>query len=294
MKTVSKIGLLLFSVCSIGMLLYYLNKTPTDRGQQPVVTEVNPEIINTDITSASVKGISLGAVSDEAAISLFESSGDSGESLQLIQQLFADGKDVLAKALLDELHRRCGYKAYFEPTPDTRPWVFEKVVRYCENYDSSLYNKLLSEGVEFKIANPNILSLTSSEETDIDILSKDFLDMLTQMNYSPSHFMFDVSNTIGYFSGDLGIHLNLGQSDNINSFHVSKVQSVAIELYECQKFGGCGVDSHQVLSYCFIDRSCVEGWSLMDYYQNTLSQVNFNEVMNILSFIQRYERANQP
>ncbi len=66
----------------------------------------------------------------------------------------------------------------------------------------------------------------------------------------------------------------------------------AIELFACQRNSSCGPNSYNVLLNCVVNTACQRGWSLMDYYQNTMSPNNFNEVLSILDYIRRFETSN--
>ncbi|MBV1888587.1 MAG: hypothetical protein KUG51_04795, partial [Urechidicola sp.] len=228
-------------------------------------------------------------ITEESVILLFEKSNDAGLVLEAIKDLFDIGKDDIAKSLLKELETRCGFKDQFAPMEVTQDWVFEKVKSYCDNYDSSLFTKLVNEGSKFNSVNPEILSLIKSDETDINLLSEDFFGLLIAMKHNSSYFMSDASEVIRFFGTDLLVPLELGQSNSVN-YNLLNIQTSAVKLYGCQRFGGCGPESQQVLSYCFSNPVCEQGWSLIDYYQNTLSPVDFKEVVNILDTIRRYER----
>lgn len=260
-----------------------------DNTEEKITENTTKRGIDENIGKDSLRGI----ISDNKAIMIFESSSDAGKAHAVIEQLLVQGKKGLAKTLLRELDERCGGKDDIVPMPDTPKWVVESVLNYCDDYDSTVFRDLNGDRESFYIKNPAISSLISSEETDIDVVSSDFLNMLTDMSYSSNSFMAEVADTIGHFSSEL-VPLNLGQSQNISSYEVGTLQIVATELYACERFGGCGPRSHQVLSYCFMDVRCQEGWSLMDYYQNTLSPVGFNEIMNMLSEIRSYEGRNKP
>lgn len=293
MKTIFAIG---FFLTIIVVFVFGFLKPGSDYdAQRQQLESLETEAVQ---SKAAIEGGDLGnskklMMSEASAARLFESAHDSGMRLEIIKNLFADGKDNLAKVLLKELEIRCGSKDQFLPAESTGDWVFEKVKLYCENYDSSLFNQLIHEGVQLSSLNPDIRALIKSDETDINLLSENFLNLLTEMKHNSTDFMADVSEVIEFFNSELGMSLALGQS-NDQIFNIGKIQQVAAELYGCEKFGGCGSDSYQLLSYCFVDNRCEQGWSLTDYYQNTLSPVDYNEVMNILNFIRRHERGGRP
>ncbi len=228
------------------------------------------------------------ALSSDQAVSLFQSAANSKSAMEIVHQLLEDGNKQLAKNLLKEIHGRCQYKTSFSsPTGDSSSWALSKLQDYCEDYDSKFYDGFFENNEPFVSLNPDVSKLIYSDETDIDIISQNFIDSINQMYISSSDFMAEVSKVLYFYNSEFHVPLNLGQSERVNLSDLQRVQMAAIELYGCERHGGCGSNSYNVLMMCLVDLSCEQNWTLMDYYQNTLSPNNFNEVMNIMDFIRR-------
>ncbi len=225
---------------------------------------------------------------DSEFVNAFESIKSAEAGLDLINSLLSQGRDGLAIDLLQTLHERCGHIGGWEAPYEKTTWAYDKIIAYCSSYNSDLYNAWLDKPVSMELFKPDFSTLVFDEEiTSIDDVSSEFLDRLSQIPSRRS--VLDISNTIRSFSQGFGTPLELGQTESINLLDVEIIQNTAIELYSCQKFGGCGPDDFLTLGMCALSNQCQPGWSMMDYYQNTLSPLNFDQVMNIVNEIYRHE-----
>lgn len=288
MKKPFRIIILIFVFCGLGIAYWLSMKAAKeDNADNLPHTEDTMTLNELKTGEADDKTISPNrTLSANQAISMFESAKDAKSAMDIIDQLFSDGNDGLAKALLLEMHGRCQYKDDFSsPIGDSSSPALLRLKEYCRHYDSSHYE------IDDKYVplNPNPNKLTFSDETDIDVISKNFLEMLKQVDYASTSFIRDAIRTSSFYSQEFNAPLQLGQSNVIAPYDIHTVQTAAIELFACEiNGGGCGSNSYNVQINCVTRLDCEQNWSLMDYYQNTLSPVNFNEVMNVLNFIRRY------
>ncbi len=154
---------------------------------------------------------SLIALSSDEVIRQFENSSSSALSLEVIETLMEQGKDALAHTLLKELHGRCQYKDSFSsPTGDDDSWFFNQIIKYCDDYEPYLAERMTKNNVEFQHLNPDVRKLIFSDETDIDIITESFLRELISMQYGSADFIADVSELIHFYNNEFNAPLNLG------------------------------------------------------------------------------------
>lgn len=282
-------------VILLGIIIYYYfystdsEKTPsTDTNN---LNSVSIDLINNKrevVTSSDASSLTTATSSDSKIVNTFESILSAGSGLDLIDSLFSQGRDGLALDLLKTLHERCGHIEGWEAPHEQSVWAYDKIVSYCQDYNSDLYDTWLNKPITNELYKPNYSSLVLGEEySSLDVVSNEFLERITQ---APSRrSMLDITRTMRSFSHGFSAPLQLGQSESVSSKDIYNIQRAAMHVYACQRFGGCGPDEFLTLEMCVLTSQCQQGWSLMDFYQNTLSPLNFTEVMNIVYEIQRLE-----
>lgn len=66
---------------------------------------------------------------------------------------------------------------------------------------------------------------------------------------------------------------------------IARLQQVALELYSCQIFGGCGPDSLKVLRICAFNPGCEPGWSYEQFVFANHSPLEMEYIQGILGHI---------
>ncbi len=215
-------------------------------------------------------------------IKLFESLKTAGDVLDLSNSLLSDGRDGLAKNILKDLHARCGHLDGYEPVESI--WS-KRLYKYCENYDRSLYDLVKSTTIENPLTFLDFNSIASNESVEtVQEASDKFIDMLSQIESRSA--LVSASNTIMFFSNELGMPLQLGQdNEQINPLDFEYVQDTALNLYACEVFGGCGSNGYITLEFCVLTNQCQPGWTMYEAYQNTFSPVYFDQILNIVNYL---------
>lgn len=284
----------IFMICTL--LLYQPFK------KEDIVTIVNKNLLNpvsTDsdddksqkINKTLVKNNSVKSTinHDRQEMIAFESAKTSKDALLIIVQLLDKGKDGLAVSLMETLHLRCGFIKGWEAPYKKTIWAYEKIMNYCEEYDSNLYNEWKGKQIQEKIEIIDFSSLVSdNERIDIDELTDEFLRILSQYEYSSDSIDLRIIETLSYFNQELGVPLRLGQTEEINPLDIQMVQEIALQIFQCERFGGCGADEFSSWGICAISNLCQPDWSLINYYQNTLSPINYQQVLSIVARLYEY------
>lgn len=273
------VALLLFSAVAIYVFNFRQHDEPTnisDENAKPVLSQNLPkpsDPINQKILEPPADTVEV--------VKLFESLKTAGDVLDLSDALLSEGRDGLAKDILKYLHARCGHLDGYEPVESI--WS-KKLDKYCEDYDRSQYDLIMSTTIENPLIVPDFnLSLDESIE-NIQEASDKFIDMLSQIQSRSA--LGRASNTMRFFSEELGMPLQLGQDSKvINPLDLEYVQTMALNLYACEIFGGCGSNDYLTLEICEISNQCQPGWTTYDFYQNTFSPVYFEQIINILNHL---------
>lgn len=270
-------------------ITYYLEKGSEKQLIKEVQTSDSDTSHSNQISDVNdVSGNPIYEHNTKELVTALKSSKSVIESLDIVEKLLDSGKDGLALSLLEDLHTRCGYIEGWEPPYDSTIWAYEKVIDYCKSYDPQLYEAVSETALS--LSNPvkyrDFSSLVfDPQKTNIVDISTEFLDMVVETEYLSESVLSDISDTIRYFSDEFGVPLQLGQSDYVNPLEVGDLQNIALDIYSCDRFGGCGPNDFSLWGICAVSSQCQPDWSLMDFYQNTLSPVNFEEVMKIVTVL---------
>ncbi len=221
---------------------------------------------------------------------IFASVNSIDAQMNIIEKLIDEGKDGLALDLLSQLHNRCSNvkEAEMNPPHDLTAWAFEKTIDSCRGYDPNLYNYLSDSEISNSIYKPNFMSLLDAGG-DIDYLSDQHLAMLSQIESRKSLDIADI--VFGALLRNKGVSLELGQDATTNILELDRIHGYALDIYACQRFGGCGPDDFITLNACAFTPQCQRGWSLMDIYQSSISPNSFDQMMNIVYTIMNYDNS---
>lgn len=247
---------------------------------KPVSIKISREL-NEDKDSKNLKILNP-PVNNIEVVKLFESLKTAEDIIVLANSLLSEGRDGLAKEILKYLHARCGHLEGYEPAEST--WS-NQLYKYCESYDRNQYEYIKDITVEKPLKIPDFHLLASDESIEnIQEASDGFIALLSQIESRSA--LVSASNAIMFFSNELGIPLQLGQdNDLINPLDFEYVQDAALNLYACEVFGGCGSNDYLTLEICIITNQCQPGWTMYDFYQNTLSPIYFDQVISILNHL---------
>jgi len=81
---------------------------------------------------------------------------------------------------------------------------------------------------------------------------------------------------------------DLGQNRILfNGTRGREIQTAALHLYQCEQFAGsfCGPNNIRTIENCLHTGLCQPGWSLQDFYANTFSNVDQEQIDLILAFL---------
>lgn len=71
----------------------------------------------------------------------------------------------------------------------------------------------------------------------------------------------------------------------ISDMFVSSLQAIALELYSCQRFGGCGPDSMKVTRICAFSQTCEPGWNYEQFVFANHSPLEMEYIQRVLAHL---------
>lgn len=208
----------------------------------------------------------------------------------IIEQAWAQGKDELAKELEEILYSRCAKIEYLILAEEKdADWTLQKLEDYCEGYTHTLSDEEYNERIDVRVR--KIMRRTKQQEKqlakiDSHMLLDSLVDMIVRATSSSE---IDELNAILH-----EILLNKPEVSLPNlpfPYTPSEYRAyedayyVAIDLYNCYKFGGCDAENYKTLIFCSMIGQCLPGWSMYDLYQNTMSANQLENVTVILNYI---------
>ena len=214
------------------------------------------------------------------------------EADEFVSQLYALGLIDEAQELEETLARMCPIGDR-QTRNERREWFVEKLNDYCrsfsltpEEYVETRERRRLRMRQDLSEIRSQFEGLTLDQQNEL------FWDLIAN---AKSWQELDV---IKAFTSVLDIDqvgdgsrewiLDLGQADYFAGRIGRELQRSALDLYKCEIIGsGCGPHGLRTLELCAHSGLCKPGWTVQEYYLNTLSPIELEQVENILIFIRR-------
>lgn len=219
-------------------------------------------------------------------ISKFLSAKTAADARNMIERAYNEGLDSLANEMEEELDNRCArIDPNMVPMFERTKWALEQAVAFCSSYTGGEHinsDRPVPSSHGQRITTESLFSMfTSLSDTEFE--SK-FAGLVA--NASTPHEV-DIAEEFISIMADSGVTLLMGRSNHSypQPTEIPDIQRAALDLYSCDRFGGCGPSDWHTLELCFATGHCEPGWSTLDYYENTLSPVEFNLAMDVYRFL---------
>lgn len=174
--------------------------------------------------------------------------------------------------------------------------IEEELEEYCEGFDHDEWELISGPGEEAAIARArdtiiDRLAVDAAMSRVADDEASDFFTGLVQSAETPERLfdLLDYNEMSAVSSGGEPVW-NLGKDEWIQHFpeaDLIEAQRVAILLYKCQRFGGCGARHYFRFVYCqtFLMGRCLPGTSVQEMLFQTTPPVTYSLALEILASI---------
>jgi len=214
------------------------------------------------------------------------------EADEIVRQLYALGSIDEAQELEETLARMCPINER-QTRNERQEWIAEKLNGYCrsfslnpEEYIEARERRRLRVSQDLAEIRSQFEGLTPDQQNEL------FWDLIANAT------SWQELDAIKSFTAVLEVDqvgdgsrewiLDLGQADYFTGRRGRELQRSALDLYQCEFLGsGCGPNNMRTLELCAMSNLCSPGWTVQDYYLNTLSPIELEQVENILIFIRR-------
>lgn len=220
----------------------------------------------------------------------FESAVSAEAAQSVILEAYNAGEVELAELLETELHSRCqehnsttGYRIEFKRTK----WAFDNIEKYCSSYtpvmDMEEYLNRLAQKFARKTHESSKLfeKYLDSDPEEADI---DFADHIARASDATE---IDAALAALEMLHTLGMSPSLGQDKT--SFSTPdqelRLKQIALEMYECYLFGGCGSEGMTTQVTCGLTGQCDPGRSMYDFYLYTLSPAEYEQAELMFKYL---------
>lgn len=294
----------LLVIVTLGLLLVLIG-FQQQRLEPPVAAGIDPDspaavdVTSPDNTIAEQEiGQTSGALaqaesdafspSPQFISSEFKKADSASAAFESIELAFDSGNVNLGLWMEQELAGDCGgIQGWNDPLHEKTRWAWEQLQQHCADYDPYM----IQRSVDYMQAgnSPIQMKITAKLRSNIDKLSfedrQDYLLDYLANSEAPYNFQA-VANIVREISEtDSQFPVYLGQGPDIPVHELAEIQSSALLLAECRKFGGCGPESVRLLNVCFLSGKCDQGWNMEDYFYNNLSPAQYEQVLKIVHFV---------
>lgn len=86
-------------------------------------------------------------------------------------------------------------------------------------------------------------------------------------------------------TGEILWQPHTGATTRMQDMFISSLQATALDLYSCQRFGGCGPGSMKVIRICAMSSVCERGWNYEQFvfaHHSPLDMEYINQILNYL------------
>jgi len=299
-----------FAVATLGVIVVilavysYRAQMSETTDEAPVTSqESNGGLTNDGLTELEIQDLqTLGEVVADKTVSLnsevensrkvaLERRGFSArtgvEAQDIIEELYAKGFDKTALELNGRLTSLC-YPGSLGVELDSLGWLGQKIQKYCESVSLS--------DAEYADTMAEFQSTVESEITDLKI-------EFHALSSSERNALFEekIANASSWRELELlklilrapppsgepqnWVH-DLGQSDVFTGDEGRDVQVAALQLYQCELLGSsCDSGSVATISACYFSQVCQPTWTMRDFYANTLSPLQLEQVDVVLEYL---------
>ena len=217
----------------------------------------------------------------------FHSASTAYEAQKIIDNLYAEGFDKTAAELEGKLSITCSSYTSRAVMSNTQAWIGEKIQKYCGEFtisDEDFADTMAKYTVEYDIEVAELKSQFQELSTsDRNMLLREKIasasswreiELLKIILRAPPHT--GVSSEWVY---------DLGQDSMIGGDRGRDMQVAALQMLQCEQMGSyCGANSIATINECYRTGLCLPGWTMRDFYYNTLSPIEYDEMDRILNF----------
>ena len=168
----------------------------------------------------------------------------------------------------------------------------EKLSSYCDGY---FPEKDFAQPTDLEMLDQSFLDLArtrsrdrfSRELPDIEPSeTDDFLVRRLKSAVTPEE-IHAIADYIAEYHRHTGLILWHPDTEDVkvHDTMVASLQRVALKLYACQRFGGCGPDSLKVLRICAFNPGCEPGWSYEQFVFANNSPLEMQYIQGVLGHI---------
>jgi hypothetical protein len=220
----------------------------------------------------------------------FETAENAGAAMMVIEQAYESGDDILAGDLELKLHARCAFIAGFDAPFERTSWALDRINEFCNSYSATISDEEYLERLPIlgKIETSQLLkhySTLNPEEIEADY----------SWLMANASFPQDIKSGINVLEilSARGMPIPMGQHDAsyASPGQAFNVRRTALQMYSCYRFGGCGPNDYLTQETCVLSGQCERGWSMIDYYANTMSPIDFDLAIDIVNYL--YDRQKE-
>jgi hypothetical protein len=217
----------------------------------------------------------------------FYSARSAAEALEQVDVLYLNGEDKLANQLEALVAAMCKPNRPSVSNPRQR-WVVDHLDNYCgvtsytrENQKELVENYFRSYQADLTAAHATLDGLTGEERSEA----------IRQMiaNANSWHDLEVVKALIAVYPTEARSEdavYDLGQDPRFVGQLGRDVQLGALTLMQCELYAsGCAPGSIRTMDTCISTGLCEANWSMLDFYTNTLSAVQIEQLQQVLAYL---------
>jgi len=163
---------------------------------------------------------------------------------------------------------------------------------YCEGYVPSQDFSKHGNLVDFDNTFQSLLRTTSREMLSKELSDRDgdevddYIVHWLKTATSPEqiHAVGDYLSEFYNSTGQVAWRPNVGNQD-VSEVVITSLQGIALELYSCQRFGGCGPESLKMIRICAFVLGCKPGWTFEEYVFSNHSPIEMGYIRQLLTHI---------
>lgn len=216
----------------------------------------------------------------------FHSVRTGEEAQNIIERLYTDGFVKTAHEMEGRLAALCFAPLRFGPK--NHDWLKDEVQKYCGSVEFS-DDKFADIMAQFTTTldqetaelNNQFKGLSQTERSE---LLRDKISNATSWR-ELELLKLIIGATPGPGEREDWVY-ELGQDSAFRGGSGRDVQVAALQLYQCELLGSyCGSSSMATINQCYISGLCQPGWTMRDFYDNTLSQLELEQVNLVLRYL---------
>ena len=215
-------------------------------------------------------------------------SASTGKKVQdIIEDLYAKGFEKTAREMEGRLNATC-FPGALATELESLGWLGAKIQKYCESvvisdvdyaetfaeFTSTLQQEMAELKFQFHM-------LSSSERNEL--LWEKIANASSWRELELLKIILSAPPPLG--ESNNWVH-DLGQSGVFTGESGRDLQVAALQMYQCELLGSyCDSNSTATINQCYISRVCQPDWTMRDFYANTLSPTEFEQMEIVLEFL---------